>query len=106
MVRSRWWVPTTYFEPFVAGMANAWPAGQPICSARAFYSESADMTDIRWERYPLVAKAPNARIWLTFQAQLGLAPNTIEAYGRALEDYLLFSDGHGMAVDDAKRVDI
>jgi integrase/recombinase XerD len=73
---------------------------------RSTVSLPADMTDIRWERYPLVAKAPNARIWLTFQAKVGLAPNTIEAYGRALEDYLLFIDGHGVGVDDAKRLDI
>jgi site-specific recombinase XerD len=54
----------------------------------------------------LVAEAPNARIWLTFQAKLGLAPNTIEAYGRALGDYLMFIDRHGVAADDAQRVDI
>ena|SRR5712692_8556858 len=66
----------------------------------------ARMTDIRWERYPSVAEAPNARTWLTFQAKLGLAPNTIEAYGRALEDFLRFSNSHGIGADGAKRVDI
>lgn len=29
-------------------------------------------------------------IWLQIQANLGLAPNTIDAYGRAMEDYLSF----------------
>jgi integrase len=43
---------------------------------------------VRWERYPLVAAAAHARAWLTLQADLGLAPNTVEAYGRALQDYL------------------
>ena len=64
------------------------------------------MTDIRWERYPSVAEAHNARIWLMFQAKLGLASNTIEAYGRALEDYLTFIDRQGVSAEHAKRVDI
>ena len=49
------------------------------------------MTQVRWERYPLVAQSPHARSWLSMQGNLGLAQNTIEAYGRALEDYLAFS---------------
>jgi putative transposase len=49
------------------------------------------MTDVRWERFPLVAEDPRARCWLAIQADLGLAARTVEAYGRALEDYLRFS---------------
>jgi integrase/recombinase XerD len=49
------------------------------------------MSDIRWTRYPKVARLHHARSWLTLQAALGLSANTIEAYGRALEDYLAFS---------------
>ena len=37
----------------------------------------------RWDRYPLIAHSPDARSWLTIQANLGLSQNTIEAYGRA-----------------------
>jgi site-specific recombinase XerD len=46
--------------------------------------------DIDWQRCSLVAECPLAKAWLTSQANLGLAPNTVEAYGRALADYLLF----------------
>jgi integrase/recombinase XerD len=49
------------------------------------------VSSIRWDRYPRVAESDNARTWLTIQANLGLATNTLEAYGRALEDYLAFS---------------
>ena len=49
------------------------------------------MSEVRWERYPRLAESDLGRQWLTMQANLGLAPNTIDAYGRALEDYLNFS---------------
>ncbi len=40
------------------------------------------------------------------QANLGLASNTVEAYGRALEDYLGFSDHHGVDPDAATKAHI
>jgi len=49
------------------------------------------MAEVRWERYPEVAGNETTRAWLRIEGNLGLAPNTIEAYGRALEDYLKFS---------------
>jgi integrase/recombinase XerD len=49
------------------------------------------MVEVRWERYPKVATFGPSRTWLQIQANLGLARNTIEAYGRALEDYLVFT---------------
>ena len=33
------------------------------------------VTEVRWERYPLVAACSSARPWLQVQADLGLAPN-------------------------------
>ncbi len=48
------------------------------------------MTDIRWEYYPLVSGNQTARAWLQIQANLQLRPNTIDAYGRGLNDYLDF----------------
>jgi integrase/recombinase XerD len=48
------------------------------------------MADIQWERYPEVARIPFARTWLTIQHNVGLAPATIDAYGRALHEYLAF----------------
>ena len=44
--------------------------------------------EVRWERFPSVAALPEAKQWLGIQSMLGLAHNTIEAYGRGLEDFL------------------
>ena len=55
------------------------------------------MTAIQWERYPQVAALPCARTWLTIQGDLGLARATLEAYGRALQDYLTFCSAHHIA---------
>jgi integrase/recombinase XerD len=48
------------------------------------------ISEIRWDRVPLVAGHADARAWLNFQACRGLAPNTLDAYGRNLERYLRF----------------
>jgi integrase/recombinase XerD len=48
------------------------------------------MNDIRWDMYPLVAANAHGRHWLTVQSQLQLAPTTIDAYGRSLNDFLAF----------------
>jgi site-specific recombinase XerD len=45
------------------------------------------MTTIKWNRYPLIAECTNSNTWLKSQADLKLAQNTIDAYGRALEDF-------------------
>ena len=52
------------------------------------------MSEIRWEFYPLVAQHELARTWLTMQRNLQLAPATIDAYGRNLNDYLAFCSKH------------
>lgn len=64
------------------------------------------MTTIRWERYPLVAQREQSRTWLTIQRNLGLAPNTIEAYGRALEGYLRFCQDREIIPEAATREEI
>jgi site-specific recombinase XerD len=64
------------------------------------------VTDVRWERYPAVAGYPLARAWLRIQADLGLARNTIEAYGRALQDYLTFGGDAAVAPATAGRADV
>jgi len=61
------------------------------------------MTDVQWARYPFVAQMPHARSWLQVQANLGLASNTIDAYGRALEDYLGFCQRHEVNVEHATK---
>jgi len=64
------------------------------------------VTDVRWERYPLVRADPLARGWLQIRADLGLAPNTIEAYGRALQGYLSFSSQAAVVPETAGRAHI
>ena len=54
------------------------------------------MTEIRWEQYPLVLQHELARSWLQRQAHLQLAPNTLDAYGRCLNDYLSFCARHSV----------
>lgn len=48
------------------------------------------MSDVRWPLYPFVSGNELARAWLQMQAHLQLAPKTIDAYGRCLNDYLAF----------------
>jgi integrase/recombinase XerD len=61
------------------------------------------MADIQWERYPLVAALPCACTWLTIQHRLGRATATIDAYGRALQDYLTFCTNHQIRPETATR---
>lgn len=61
------------------------------------------MREICWEHYPRVALFPLAKSWLQIQGNLGLATNTIEAYGRALEDYLSFCSQQPIVVETATR---
>jgi integrase/recombinase XerD len=51
---------------------------------------SSGTTIPRWERYPHVRNVQSAEAWLSFCAKRGLAANTIDAYGRALDDFLAF----------------
>ena len=48
------------------------------------------MITVWWEHFPLVEQHEQARRWLQFTANLGRAPNTVDAYGRGLEDHLAF----------------
>ncbi len=59
------------------------------------------MGEVNWARYPLVSRSPHARSWLTMQADRQRAANTVAAYGRALEEYLVFSDERLVAADTA-----
>lgn len=53
------------------------------------------MAPIPWGKYPTVAEHQLARRWLQFTANIGRAPNTIDAYGRAVEDHLRFCAAEG-----------
>ena len=61
------------------------------------------MLEIRWEFYPLVAQHELARTWLTMQRNLQLAPATIDAYGRNLNDYLAFCSKHSLLPETMTR---
>jgi len=61
------------------------------------------MAEIRWKRYPRVTEFGAARAWLVLQHNLGLAANTIDAYGRALEEYLAFSAAREVSVITAAK---
>ena len=61
------------------------------------------MAEIRWERHPRAAALDVARSWLVLQQNLGLAANTIDAYGRALEEYLAFSAAKDISVIAAAK---
>lgn len=61
------------------------------------------MPEPSWEHCPLVAQEPSAPPWLTIQANLGLAVKTVDAYGRALQDYLAFSQRQGITTQGARR---
>lgn len=60
-------------------------------------------TTLRWECYQSVANDPQAKKWLTIQANLGLSSNTIDAYGRSLQDYLNFISGQGIEPKNATK---
>lgn len=48
------------------------------------------MITVQWNRYPLVDQHPEAHRWLQFTANIGRAPNTVDAYERAVEDHPTF----------------
>ena len=61
------------------------------------------MTEMRWEQYPLMVQHELARNWLQRQAHLQLAPKTVDAYGRCLNDYLGFCAGHNIVPEAVTR---
>lgn len=55
------------------------------------------------ENLPHVRDSENASAWFTMQRHLRLADNTIDAYGRSLEDYLTFCLKRGVVPEEAGR---
>ncbi|MEU7189444.1 site-specific integrase [Streptomyces sp. NPDC045369] len=60
------------------------------------------MVDVPWGKFPTLAAGREARRWLQFLANIGRAPNTIDAYGRAVEGHLRFCAAEGAEPLDAK----
>lgn len=59
--------------------------------------------EVRWELYPHVVRGGAARTWLEIQAKRMLSRNTIESYGRSLDDLLRFAESRGFAPETATR---
>jgi integrase/recombinase XerD len=68
--------------------------------------EQDHMHKVHWDHYPLVASTPLAQEWLDIQAKIGLAPNTVEAYGRGLNDFLAFYQRYPTPFAAATKVQI
>lgn len=64
------------------------------------------MSEVRWELYPLVAAHPFMRAWLKMQADLQHAQNTVDAYGRALQDFRTFCDNSNIDLDTVTEAHI
>ena len=65
-----------------------------------------NLEDIRWDRYPAVAEQAMARRWIENQVLLGMAPNTVDAYARAVQDFLVFCEQAGVSATEATRDEI
>jgi site-specific recombinase XerD len=62
--------------------------------------------EIRWDRFPRVQGTPEGKQWLDIQHMLGLAPNTVEAYGRGLEDFLRWCESADVKAVGAGRAEL
>jgi len=65
-----------------------------------------NLEDIRWDRYPAVAEHAMARKWIETQVLLGMAPNTVDAYARSVQDFLVFCEKAGISATGASRHEI
>src|SRR5258707_9219031 len=98
-----------YIFPVVDGRASASNGVLHTCRCSRQAQNNMKrciLETIRWEFYPLVTEEPHARAWLEIQAMLGLAKNTIHAYGRGANDYLAFCQRTARPFLEAKKADI
>ena len=58
------------------------------------------------QRWPILQQCPDAVTWLEVQANLGLAPRTLEAYTRGLADYLAVCEREAIDPLTAERAEI
>jgi site-specific recombinase XerD len=56
-----------------------------------------------WEQFPLTAAHWDAKRWIQNGVMLGLAPNTVTAYARAIEGFLAFCQSHSVEVRSVSR---
>ena len=56
-----------------------------------------------WEHFPVIATHPDGKRWIQSCVMLGLAPNTVTAYARAVEEFLGFCQNRSVEVRSASR---
>ena len=76
--------------------------GPPLVAA----SDREDRAGEIVARWPVLAGCEYAPLWLLIQADLGRAPRTIDAYARAVVDYLKFCERAGVDVQSASGADV
>jgi integrase/recombinase XerD len=77
------------------GRANA-RSDEPEASSAAGWRVRAATDPPVAPRWPELASCPLAGRWLVLQADLGRSPRTVDAYARALVDYLRFCERRGL----------
>lgn len=73
-----------------------------VDSLNPFWKDEV-LVSLRWEHYPLIEQQHYGRAWMIIQNHLGLAENTLDAYGRALQDYFVFCQQHEIDSSTARR---
>ncbi len=58
------------------------------------------------DRHRHLAGVTHARAWLTMREQVGLAPNTLDAYARAIDSYVAFLQRRGGGWEASTRSDV
>lgn len=96
----------TYSPKFEAATRLPRVEGRSDSDLGAGVAQSAHSHEIRWARFPKVASTPEGKQWLEIQRMLGLAPNTVEAYGRGLEDFLGWCKRFEVVATAASRADV
>jgi len=71
-----------------------------------FFAHDLAMPEPHVTRWPDIADHPQATAWLKIQSDLGLAPRTLDAYGRALDDFLSVCRRDNTDPDTAGRAEI
>ncbi len=91
-------------DEMAVGAQFLWLAPSAYLSAMEKRMKSSQLvSEIRWDRVPIVAGHEDARAWLSFQACRGLALNTVDAYGRNLERYVRFLSAAGKQAHEIRQ---
>src|SRR5215831_13124728 len=70
----------------LGGRVHPWPFYRREAALKTFDSTDA----VPWSRYPAVEEQEHARKWIELQVLLGRARNTVDAYARGVQAFLVF----------------